>query len=229
MSKKCLLTFLWFCFFSALSFTVMHLFLLLSVNQWVGVGCGIGIFVCSLVVMLLLRKKLKKRKYFALIFVPFNAVACGLAVSSLFVYLGESPLLWQSAAVWGALAAAFALFCFFTNLRFFRNYYLFCMIVYAVMLLAGAIVGICLSSTAVFSLALITLITFYGFFMTLAVKASTCAEHIIHVVDATYSLVLVVIVVVMIVLSEGDAAADGLDLSTGGRAKLRQNPYDFEP
>ena len=102
------------------------------------------------------------------------------------------------------------------------------MILFALLLLAGVVVGFCLSSVVVFSLAIMMLIVFFGFFITLSTPASWQGEHAKHITVATYSLLLVVIVVVLLVISEGEAA-DGLDFGTGGGRKMKRNPYVFEP
>ena len=99
ITKKCALSLGGFALTMLLCLITMHVMSLFSISKWVGVGCGGGIFVIMLVIAIIYRKE----KYLPFIIIPVNAIGDGLAVSSLYVYLGAYPAVWESAAVFGGL------------------------------------------------------------------------------------------------------------------------------
>lgn len=234
MSRKCGISLVTYLLFTLVALIAMHAFLYLPVNQWVGVGVGGGMLVVSLIVCFIFRekkKKTKRGKKVSRIVRPaayiFNALASGFAMSSLFVYLGQSPTLWQSAAVWGALALYFALYCLCTNIPFFQKFSFPCMLVWCLLAYAGVIVGICLVSECVFSLAALLCIPFTAFFVSLSADVADAIEHLKNILYASFGALFVVIIAVLLVLSEGEIA-DGLDAPSGGTLwRKNYNPYLF--
>ncbi len=210
----------------------MHAFLYLPVNQWVGVGIGGGMLVVSFAVCMIFRERRGVKFRRAQRFIRpaaylFNALASGIAMSSLYVYLGSAPALWQSAAVWGASVVLFLLYCLLTNLSFVQKFAFPCMLVWCILIYAGVIVCMCLVSGVLFSLAALLCIPFTAFFITLSVDVADAAEHLKNMLYASFGALLVIIIVVLLVISEGEAA-DGLDAPPSGTLwRKNYNPYVF--
>lgn len=83
----------------------MHLALLLNLDKWVFVGTAVGIEAISLTLLILLRKR-KHQIWLPLV----NALASGLAIAGFYVHFGLTPIIWQSAAVFGGAVAAYLIY-----------------------------------------------------------------------------------------------------------------------
>lgn len=232
MSRKCGISLITYLLFALVALIAMHAFLYLPVNQWVGVGIGGGMLVVSFAVCMIFRERRGVKFRRAQRFIRpaaylFNALASGIAMSSLYVYLGDTLLLWQSAAVWGASVVLFLLCCLLTNLSFVQKFAFPCMLFWCVLILAGVIVGMCLCSIVVFSLALLLFVLYAMFFATISIGAADFKEHEKNLLYASFGALLVIIIVVLLVISEGEAA-DGLDAPPSGTLwRKNYNPYVF--
>lgn len=228
ITKKCALSFAGFALSLLLGVAAMHIMSLFNISQWAGVCTGAGVLAAMLVISLVMRKNPTVR-IFAII---VNALASGIAASSLFVYLGSFPKLWETAAVCAALCAAFLLYLLLTNIAFFRERFVLCMIAYAVIVLAGLITGAALTKSNAFYLALLGMIPFIAFFVTTACSAENDKTQIKYMAYASFAVLVLVILVVLTVLSEGDGL-DGLDGFTDGLAPRKDNnaviynPYTY--
>lgn len=228
INKKCFLSFGGFATTLFISLLTMHLMSLFTLSKWVGVGVGIGVMVFMLVLALVLRKGNGEIHY---LIIPVNAVGEGLAASSMFVYLGSFPKVWESAAVFGGLCALFLLYILLTNIPLFRDHFVICMTAFVLIILAGLIAGEELTKSNTFYLALLSMIPFISFLVTTATKAENANRHIRNLSYSSFAALIIVIIVVLIVISGGDgldgvgdaAIVDG----TGKAKKQRQNPYDF--
>lgn len=220
--------------FSAICFVSMHLMLLADVNKYVGVGIGGGILAAFFVIYMFLYKVLRdlhKPFITALIFLPASAIGCGLAISSLYVYLGVAPEIIYSFCIWSAYVILFLIYCFLGKIPFFKRYPRICLTVYALLVLSAGIVGICLSSTVVFSLALMTFILFISYLATILVRSKDYSEHNNILVLLSFIGLFIVVVVVLIVISQGEGL-DGIDggwitPDGSGYKRSKRNPYDF--
>ena len=159
MTKKCLISFITYILLSAVCLISMHLMLLTDVNKYVGVGIGGGILAISFVLYMKFRENQKLRGWI-LLFLFASAIGSGLAISSLYVYLGSAPSIIYSFCVWGAYVILFLAYCLFVNIPLFKRFPRICMLIYGLLVLAGGIIGIILSSKITFSLALIIFILF---------------------------------------------------------------------
>ena len=234
MTRKCLISCATYMIFSAICLVSMYLMLLADVNKYVGVGIGSGILVAFFVMYMFLRKplcKLRKPLLTAFIFLPASAIGCGLAISSLYVYLGVAPDIIYSFCIWTAYAVLFLIYCFLVKIPFFKRFPRICLAVYGLLTLAGGIVGMCLSSTTVFSLALMTFIVFISYLSTILARSKDYGEHNNTLVLVSFIGLLIIVIVVFIVISQGEGL-DGIDgggvAPDGGDYKrTKRNPYDF--
>ncbi|MDE7158922.1 MAG: hypothetical protein K2N74_05030 [Clostridiales bacterium] len=228
MNKKCALTYAAFALTLLLALAAMYFMSIFSVSKWVGVSVGGGVLIVSLVLLIVYRKK--KAAYFAV--VPVNGLASGIALSSLYVYLGGYPLLWQTVAVFGALNVLFVLYCLLTNFLFVQGHYVITLVVFSALLIGGGIVGVVLSSQIAFSLVLLALIPTIAFLMVLPASAKNPFEQIKNITYASFSALIVVIIVVLIVISEGDGLdgfGDGVGDPSAKAIKEKYNPFDYIP
>ncbi len=207
--------------------------LLADVNKYVGVGVGGGILVAFCILYVLLRvlsRDFKNQFKAVLLFLPVCAVGCGLAMSSLYVYLGEAPNLLTSFCIWIAYALLFLVYCFLGNTPLFKRHPYMCIIDYAIIIAVAGVVGICISSKVIFSLVLMMFILFIAHLATILLHSENYVEHIHNLVIVSFVGLLVVVIVVLIVISGGDGL-DGLDGGgfdpSGGNGDKKKNPYDF--
>lgn len=234
MTKKCLWSAISFLVFTAVCLFFMHLMLLLPVNKWVGVSVGSAILIFNFIIYLVYFRHGSKEKGTplslteAVLSMLINAVGCGIAISSLYVYLGTSPAVWQSICVWGALCLLFFLYCFLTKIPLLKQFPRISLLIFGGIVLSGGIVGICLSSLTVFSLALMLLVLFYVFLLTIVIEAKNSREHCQHLTIGSFIVLFAVVVVVLIIISEGEAAEGLGDVGAGfTKPKNKKNPYEF--
>lgn len=227
MTKKCLTSFIIYTVLSAICLVSMHLMMLADVNKYVGVGVGGGIIVVSFTLYMIFRKNKNFGAWYVLFYVA-SAIGSGLAISSLYVYLGVAPKVLHSVYVWVAYALLFLVYCLLTNIPFFKRFPRICMAIYGIIVLAGVIVGMLLVSPTIFSLALMLYILFISYLATLLAHSHNYCEHIHNMTLISFTGLMVIVIVVLIVISEGEAL-DGFDISTGGgkNRNLMKNPYDF--
>ena len=194
---------------AALSFVTLHIMSLFNISKWVGVSVGLSLLVVMLVLVLVFNKHLAV-KLAALV---VNAIADGLAASSLFVHLGEYPLVWQSVAVFAVMAAAFILYMLLTCIPFVARHFKISAAVY--ILIALGISFACLfgvkNSDAACVLALLFMIVFIAFLVSLHIGAEDLSEHITHLTYCSFAELAAVIFIVLVIISEGEA----LDLPVG--------------
>lgn len=228
MTKKCLVSFITYLIFSAICIAGMHLMLLADVNKYVGVGSGGGILVLALVLYIIFHQN-KKLKGWVLLFLLASAIGCGLAISSLYVYLGSAPEIIYSFCIWSAYAILFLVYCLLTNIPFFKRHPYICLIVYGILVLAGGIVGIALSSEIIFALVLMLYLLFISFLATILTRSRNLTEHIGVLTIVSFIGLFVVVIIVLLVISQGDGA-DGVtfDPAAGGvYVDPKKNPYDY--
>lgn len=225
MTKKCLISFLIYVAFSAIMLISMHLMLLADVNKYVGVGVGAGIMGVAVVFSFVVKSG--KIRPFVL---ALNSIACGLAISSLYVHLGYVPQIWQSAAIWAAFTALFVIYCLIVNIEAIKYHPVISLIVYLLLIIVPLVICVALIDKFPFSLALLAFVPFGAFLITTALKARDVKAHMFNITCMSFAALVIVIVVVLIVISQGEIA-DGLDFPIGGDGsslKRKQvNPYDF--
>ncbi len=209
-----------------LFFTALHLMSLARLNKWIGASIGAGIFVITFILIIVLKKHVGAK--YAIICV--NAIADGIAASSLFVYMGAFPEIWHSVVLLLTMCALFLLYLVLTKLNFLRTHYIICMTLYLSILVASAIAAAATTKLPIFALACLALLPFTAFFITTVIRSIDDTEHIGKISIASFAALAAVIVAVLIVVSEGD-----LDLGGGsvdGIEKLHKpkfNPYDYKP
>ena len=233
ITKKCALSLGGFAITMLICFITMHVMSLVTVSKWVGVGTGIGIFAVMLVFAIVFRKN----KLLPFIIIPINAIGDGLALSSLYVYLGSYPQIWETAALFGALLFAMLLYCALTNVQFFRDHFVISMIVYCILLIVILIIVGTVGDTGkqhpqLIFLAALSLIPFIAFFISLATKAENSLKHVKNMSYCSFAALILIIIAVIIVISQGDGL-DGLGDGIGGGVDgavgttRKRNPYDF--
>lgn len=225
MTKKCLISFLIYVAFSAMMLISMHIMLLADVNKYFGVGVGAGIMLVAVVISFAVKSG--KTKPFVL---ALNSIACGLAISSLYVHLGYVPQIWQSAAIWATFTALFAIYCLTVNIEVIKYHPVISLIVYLLLIIVPLIICAALIDKFPFSLALLAFVPFGSFLITTAIRARDVKAHMRNITCTSFAALVIVIIVVLIVISEGEIA-DGLDFPIGGGSsslkRKQANPYDF--
>ena len=103
ITKKCALTLGGFALTTFLFFISLHVTSLFKTSKWMGVGVAVGVFVIMLIFTLVYRKN----AVLPFFVIPINAIADGLAASSLFTHIGVYPQIWQTAILFAAVNAAF--------------------------------------------------------------------------------------------------------------------------
>lgn len=225
MTKKCLISFLIYAAFSAVMLISMHLMLLADVNKYVGVGVGAGIMGVAVVFSFAVKSgKIKP------IVLALNSVACGLAISSLYVHLGYVPQIWQSAAIWATLSALFVMYCLIVNIEAIKYHPVISLIVYLLLIIVPLIICAALLDSFPFSLAALAFVPFGSFLITTAMRAKDVKAHLFNITCTSFAALVIVIIIVLVVISEGEIA-DGLDFPIGGDGgslkRKKVNPYDF--
>ncbi|MDE6373922.1 MAG: hypothetical protein K2L72_05415, partial [Clostridia bacterium] len=126
ITKKCALTLGGFALTLIICFVTMHVMELFTLSKWVGVGVAGGLFLIMLIIAVVGRHS----NVLPFFIIPINAIGDGLALSSLFVFMGKYPRIWETASIFGALMLAFFIYCLLTNIRFVRNHFIISMLVY---------------------------------------------------------------------------------------------------
>lgn len=234
MNKKSLLSLYLFAASTVLSFVTIHIMSLFDISKWVGVSVALSLFVVMAILLLVATKKKKVKKHIKAVryaTLAVNAIADGLAISSLFTYLGRFPQVWQSAAAAAVLIAVFALYLLLTYIPFTRQHYIISMVLYVLVVVGGGIAFCATASQSVKAVSVLTLlymIIFIAFFIPLADNTYNAEEHIEKITYFSFAGIIVAIIVLAII-SESDADfLSGLDggIGSAGTAKKR-NPYDY--
>lgn len=233
ITKKCALTLGGFALTMLICFVTMHVMELFTLSKWVGVGVASGIFVIMLITAVFGRHS----NVLPFFIIPINAIGDGLALSSLYVFLGAYPEVWETAVIFGALMLAMLLYCLLTDIRFLRNHYIISMLVYIVLLLSALIIAATVNSTAkyhpqIFFLAFLSMIPFISFFITMAKSAENAVRQVKNMAIGSFAALILIVIVVLIVISQGeglDGLGDGLSGAgvDGIGGSRKRNPYDF--
>lgn len=241
MNKKSLLSLCLFGASTVLSFATVHIMHLLTTNKWVGVFVALSLFVVMgvLLAVVTVRAKnhIKPRKHVhtvRCIAIAVNAIADGMALSSLFVYLGRFPALWQSAEAAAVLIGLFALYLALTYIPFARKHYIICMAIYLLVIVGLGITLCVMASKAVRPVSLMMIlymIIFIAFFITLADSAHDAKEHIERVAYSSFAGVIVALIVLAIISDGGGDFLSGADAGGLGPsgANKKRNPYAYMP
>ena len=219
ITRKCALTLGGFALTMLICFITMHVMSLFTLSKWVGVGTGSGVFVIMLIFAVIFRKN----NLLPFFIIPINAIGDGLALSSLYVYLGAYPAVWESAVVFGGLCFILFLYCLLTNIPFFRNHFIISMLLYFCILLTALITCAVLIKSKIFPLALMGMIPFTAFFISLATKAENTLSHVRHLSACSFAALIVIIVVVLVIISQG-SGLDGVGDGLGGVSEKGKNP-----
>lgn len=200
---------------------------LFTLSEWVGVGTGGGVLLISFLIYCLVRKK---PRWLSLLIIVISSLATGITISSLFAPSGHYPKLWQSALLYACLVALFYIYCLCTNLSFLRNHCNISILIYSVILLAAGILLFVFFRYAIFLLALMSLIPFIAFLISLPLKANGIDGHIGILALCSFGFLITAVIVVLLVLSDGEAlnSLDGADFGGGiSVSPKRKNPYDY--
>ncbi len=207
-----------------LTFAGFTVFSLFNVSQWVGVGVGGGIFVVSAVIALAVRKS----SYMPVSLV--NSLALGITISSLYVYLGYFPPVWQTALVTVGTAGLFGAFCLLTKTAFFETHPIIGGIGFLLVVAVFEILGAIFISPYVFGYALFLFMTLAGYVLVLSCKANDVYGLIKNIAIASFTVLILAVIIVLVILTEGDGAdiADLFvpDTVTPGK-KRKHSPYNF--
>lgn len=232
LNKKCLISLGGLAITLILGFSAMHVMQLFYLDHWVGVSIGISLLVFMLIMFIILRKSITMP--LTLTAIPLNAIASGIALSSMYEYLGDYPAIWQSCAVFAALVILFMLYGLLTNLSFFQNHYVICEIALVILAATSVVLGMIFSDLITFSLAAISLIPFIAMLVTMTMRSSDVVEHIKNIACCSFAVLAIVIIAVLTVITQGDGLdgfGDGIELFGGGNKKKKEflNVYDYLP
>lgn len=233
MNKKSLLSLLLFAASTVVSFATVHIMGLLTTNKWVGVSTAIPMFIVMFIVLLIVSKMIEKfakpARYIAL---AVNAIADGMAISSLFMHLGNFPEVWQTVLSAAGLIGLFALYLVITYIPFTRKHYIISMTIYALIVI-GAISAWCGTATqstkAMSLLTILYMIVFIAFFIPLADNAHCAEEHIKTVSYFSFAGLIIAIIVLVIMSDGGDLPLDGLACVDSVGSSKKRNPYAYMP
>ncbi|MDE5562454.1 MAG: hypothetical protein K2J01_02775 [Clostridiales bacterium] len=233
MNKKSLLSLLLFAASTVVSFATVHIMGLLTSDKWVGVSTAIPMFIFMFIVLLIISKMIEKfAKPARYVTLAVNAIADGMAISSLFMHFGRFPAIWQTALSAAGLIGLFALYLAITYIPFARKHYVISMTIYALMII-GAISAWCGTATqatkAMSVLTILYLIIFVAFFIPLADDAHCAEEHIKTVTYFSFAGLIVAVIVLAIMSDGGDLPLDGLACVDGSGSSKKRNPYAYAP
>lgn len=224
MSQKCGISFIAFTATMILLVSAMNVMSLFALSQWVGVSIGGGAFI----VMLIMLIPLIKRTLPHFVALTVNAVASGIAASSLFVYLGEYPPVLHTYLLVLAYGGIFAIYCLLTNIGFCKRHYVISMLVFLAIVITANILLAVMCDYAIFKLSLLCLIPFIAFLITIISNADGALAQIKTVAYYSFAALILIVIAVIIVISQGDGL-DGLGDGLGGAAPARKkkNPYNY--
>lgn len=230
ITKKCALTLGGFALTTFLFFISLHATSLFKTSKWVGVGVAGGVFVIMLIFTLIFRKN----AVVPFLVIPINALADGLAASSLFTYLGTYPQIRHTAILFAAVNAAFFCFCLLAKTTFFKEHFVISILCFCVATIAALITATLVNDTvkfypAIIWLAWLSLIPLFSFIISTAIYAESAFKQIKNICYASFAALILIIIVVIAVLSQGEALdglGDGLDGGVTG-SQRRRNPFEF--
>ncbi len=216
-----------------MSFATVHIMELLTTNKWVGVSTAIPMFLVMFIALLIISKMIKKfAKAARFIALTVNAIADGLAISSLFMHLGKFPAVWQSVLSAAGLIGLFALYLAITYIPFTRKHYIISMVLYALAVVGGVATWCALATQATKAMSLLTilyLIIFIAFFIPLADNAHCAEEHIATVSYFSFAGLMIAIIVLVIISDGSDLPLDGLACVDSVGSSKKRNPYAYAP
>ena len=224
MTKKCLWSFFTFSIFVAICIISMQLMLLAPLDEWVGVSIGSVILIFNFIFY---SAFFRRKRGNVILLSLINAIGSGITMSSLYVYLGSAPTILQSVCIWLGFVFLFFIYCLLTNTSLLKNFPKRCLLIFGLLLLIGAIVGMCISSKIIFSFILMLLILFYAFLTTIVISTRNVHTHCHNILKSSFFILCIVIIVVLIVISQGDGL-DGLDFPSAEKSsKTKKDPYEF--
>lgn len=230
ITKKCALTLGGFALTTFLFFISLHVTSLFKTFKWMGVGVAGGVFVIMLIFTLVYRKN----AVLPFFVIPINAIADGLAASSLFTHIGVYPQIWQTAILFAAVNAAFFCFCLFAKTTFFKEHFVISILCFCVTIVAALITATLVNDTvklhpAIIWLAWLSLIPFISFIISTAIYAENALKQIKNVCYGSFAALILIIIVVITVISQGEALdgfGDGLGGDVAGSYR-RRNPFEY--
>lgn len=226
ITKKCAVSFIICSISLLLAFAAVHFMSLFTVSKWLGVTVGGSAFVACLVLYFVFRKKWH---LLPLCIISIASIATGITLSSLFVYVGVYPPIWQTAVLYACFVALFFLYCLCTHLSFVRAHGNISLAIYAIILITAGILLLVFLKRAIFILASVSLITLISFLISLPLDADDEEDHIKNLVFCSFGFLIITILVVLIVISQGDGL-DGIDFGGGGGGvgtSKRKKTYDY--
>lgn len=224
ITKKCLVSFVAFATTLLLSLAFLCVMSLFSVSKWIGVSVGWGIFF----VMLVANIVFFKHKIVYYISVIINAIASGITMSSLFVYIGVFPSILHVVIIFISFCALFYLYCVLARIPFVARHYILFMILYCTLVIvAGSVVCIFCGKTILFTL-IMCFIPFLSYFITLVIHAKNFQKNMRNCAFASFSALALVIIVVSLIISEGNFF-DGFapDIESSWKNRKDRNPYEY--
>lgn len=209
-----------------LAFTGLAIFSLFDINQWVGVGIGGGVIIVCAVLAI----AVKKAAYIPVIIV--NALAFGIAISSMYTHFGYFPPAWQTALVTVGTILLFGVFCLLSKTPLFKNHCVICTAVYLICVLAAEILLTIFVSAYLFGFALFLYLTLASHVIVLTVKVKDFDDLVANLAACSFTVLIIAVIVVIIVITQGDGAdgvGDFLSGAAPSKSKTKKrDPFNFE-
>lgn len=209
----------------AATFAALSVFGLFNLSKWTGLCVGGGIFIVSAVIALTVRRKS---------YVPVaiaNSLAFGITVSSLYVYLGQFPSVWQTATVTACTVILFGAFCLLTKTAFFERHPVVGGVCFLAVIAVIEILGAIFVSYYVFGYALFLFLALAGYVLVLSVKAKDADGLIKHIAIISFTVLIFAMFIVLVIVTQGDVADPGIAevITERGatRKKTNTDPYAF--
>ncbi len=225
ISKKCFVSLLTFSLTLLVCFASMHFMQLFTVSKYTGVITGLVISILTFILLL----NFKKYKFYNHLVIFTNAIASGLAISSLFVYLGAFPRISHTAILFAVLVALFYLYNLFCNLSFLKKHYILCIIIFCVLIIVGILTGFILTNSLISILSCLCVIPFISFLSTIITPAKNKTHHMKNIAFCSFSALIIVSIVVLVIISQGEGL-DGLmgETISFDNAKQLKDPYSYK-
>lgn len=199
MNKNFLVHFAIFAAVAALTLTVLHLALLCNLNKWAYVGTAIGIEALSISLLVVLWKR-GPQLWLAVL----NALATGIAIAGLYVHLGVTLPVWQSALIFGAAVCLYFIFGAINSIPAAARHPNISVLTFLI-LTASAIV-VCGIVTRDFAFALSAFVWLYlASYSISLIFPSKGGPLLRYPVYASFAAAALAIFAVLVVVSEGDA------------------------
>ncbi len=210
---------------TALTFIGLTVFGYFRLNKWVGVGVGGGIMLLCLIIAL----TVKKKAYLPVIL--FNSLAVGIAISSLYTYLGNFPPSLHTALAAAGNALLFGLYCILSRTKLLKRHPIICGIVFLCLVLGLEITGAVLISPKVFGFALFLFLNLASHVIALSSVAENPDDLIKKLAVGSFAVLALTIFIVIVIISEGDGLdglGDAFDApSISSSSKKKKDPFAF--